>query len=571
MSQIATIITAISKLNLAGLRVQHNEHGTPSERGFWFESDEESHEAVHVLIGMLPALRSEKIDIYVGSIAREFVVLPVKEHAGFKVAATLRAGIEWTEHISCHEFGKTIYTAIVRLGAQGVPETKATVPAEVKETKPAPEFSLSADQLSALNMCVHRSEIPGSVTFVTGKAGTGKSTVLRELRKLKRCAVTAPTGLAALNVGGTTIHSFYGLKPGPQTVSRAAGLGQDKARLLRNIDILVIDEISMTRADLLDGIDQAMRRTLDKDLPFGGKPLVVFGDLWQLEPVLKKDEREWFDTKYQSPFFFDAMCLKPGAHPEGHMMERAILGQVFRQTEADVIEALNKVRTGNAAGLEVFNSRVGADLGDGAVHLCFTNDKALSINRINLVNIEGKTQVYKGQVEGQLKENDLPTEQELRLKVGAQVMFCKNVRGLDGELVANGSVGIVIDMGEREVTVELTDGRTVIASPETWEAKSYKYNKDEDDIEETVDASFTQMPLKLAWAITVHKSQGQTLDAAYIEAERPAFSHGLTYVALSRVKTLDGLSLRRRLTPRDLIVNPHVAAFEEFYGLGGVA
>lgn len=449
------------------------------------------------------------------------------------------------------------------------PEGAPPVTAPVAATSDAP--TLSPDQRRALDRCLEvMAARENAFVFVTGKAGTGKSTVLRELRRRRDVIVVAPTGLAAVNVGGQTIHSFFGFKTGPLTRSKVGRMRWPE--ILQCASAVVIDEVSMVRADLLDAINVSMQRTLESVLPFGGLPVIAFGDLMQLEPVVTDEESDWVRAKYRSPFWFDAgvfrssgqRALAPDADTIEIGIERFELRHVFRQRDQDFVDALNLIRLGDPAGLDLVNRRVGVrpPVDAPPVALTFTNRAAVAINLGRLAALgdaEGRT--YSAEVTGEIKPGDVPVEAEINLKVGARVMFAKNVLDEEAGRVSNGALGHVVGFDLDGPLVRLDDGRHLVALPAAWEKIAYTFDKDVEKVGESVAGGFTQVPLKLAWAITTHKAQGQTLDSAILELESRSRTHGQLYVALSRVRSMDGLYLRRRLVPEDLVVDPRVREF----------
>lgn len=400
--------------------------------------------------------------------------------------------------------------------------------------------------------------------FVTGRAGTGKSTLLREFVASLEvpAAVLAPTGLAAINVGGQTIHSFFNfplgpLEPDPDLIPVFKNSG-NKSRLINKLRILVIDEISMVRADLLDAIDYSLRRNRRTDNPFGGLQVVVFGDLWQLEPVVAGSaEAEFLGHHYASPFFFDAHVVK---NTELDILE---LDHVYRQQDPEYLWALDQLRKGNEEALDFFNERVDAPLPAGGMPLTLTatNARAHSINLTRLGAIHTPARIYQGTVEGKFGK-DLPTDLVLNLKSGAQVMFVKN-----GKQWVNGTLGVVTELEMDKVKVLTNEGKEVIVERETWEKERYTWDRNTARINKELVGSFVQFPLRLAWAVTTHKSQGLTLDQAIVDLDRPAFAHGQTYVALSRNRNREGLSLRRPIKPQDVIVHPRTLEFASHTGL----
>lgn len=398
----------------------------------------------------------------------------------------------------------------------------------------------------------------GRFVFVTGKAGTGKSTLLREFVATTRwnTVVVAPTGLAAIQIGGQTIHSFFNFPFGPITNEDHSvptfKKGHPKRRLIERLDCVVIDEVSMVRADVLDAIDFSLRKNTEMDVPFGGKTVVAFGDVRQLEPVVQSGaDQEMLSDRFASPFFFDATVLRQTG------IDAWQLETVYRQTEAEFLWALDQVRTGHVSELSYFNDRVGVELDrPNTVTLTATNARAESINLRHLRQLQTPPQVYKATKSGTF-ERDFPTDPILTLRVGAQVMFVKN-----GKEWSNGSVGSVTAVEEKQVTVLLETGVTVTTGPEKWEKVRYTWDSSSSRIDKEVVGEYCQIPLRLAWAVTIHKSQGLTLDSVVIDLDRTAFAHGQVYVALSRCRTFEGMSLVRPILANDIVVNPRVAEFE---------
>ena len=406
----------------------------------------------------------------------------------------------------------------------------------------------------------------GKHVFVTGRAGTGKSTLLGYVREhtAKRLVVLAPTGVAALNVGGQTIHSFFGFKP-DITLSKVRKLSareKDRAEICRNLETIVIDEISMVRADLLDCVDKFMRLNGRRgDLPFGGVQVVFFGDLYQLPPVVTRAEREIFTDSYASAFFFDAKLFE-----QDFEMELVELETIYRQRDPALIEVLNAIRNNSVTEeqLSLINQRCDPGFEAAAneffIHLTTTNAMAADVNESRLAGIEGPEFAVKGVIKGDFDHKSLPTEISLRLKVGAQVMLLNNDGG--GRWV-NGSVGKIQEIDrddELMVEVELTDGQVVEVAPFTWELFSFKFDKKNGIVAEGI-GSFKQLPIRLAWAITVHKSQGKTFEKVIFDVGRGSFAHGQTYVALSRCTELGGLVLKKPLKKSHVIMDRKVVAF----------
>lgn len=405
--------------------------------------------------------------------------------------------------------------------------------------------------------------------FITGKAGTGKSTLLEYFRykTSKEIVVLAPTGVAALNVGGETIHSFFKFKIG---ITPAQVKKQKDNEIYKNIDTLVIDEISMVRADLLDCIDVFLRKNGKvKNLPFGGVQLIFLGDLYQLPPVVTRDERELFRSHYKSPYFFDAFAF----HAES--FKYLELRQVYRQDENSFIDILNAIRSNRIQEhhLEELNSRVGVDLLHGgaryAIHLTTTNKMADQINRYQLGRLMSKELKLSAVTEGDISEKFFPTAKNLALKEGAQIMMLNN--DINGRWV-NGSLAEVIGFEydyERQchvVGIMLEDGTIEDVLPHKWEIFKYSYDKKKHSVHAEPVGIFVQYPLKLAWAVTIHKSQGKTFDNVYVDFGQGTFAHGQAYVALSRCRSLSGLSLKKHVSPSHIKVDWRIVDFLKNYG-----
>lgn len=412
-----------------------------------------------------------------------------------------------------------------------------------------PAFQLSKEQQSALSSALmHRR----GMLFITGKAGTGKSTVLRELRKQCTCIVLAPTGLAATNVHGQTIHSFFGIKPGPIAQESPTPLSRKRKDVLENAACMVIDEISMVRADLMDAIDGRLRMTLNPEEPFGGLPLVVFGDLFQIEPVVSTTaEQQMLGDLYDSPFFFDSNAVVTGG------LEVIELTEIFRQQgDPEFIEALNALREGDTEQLGLFNGRVSDRALKGAVWLTMTNERARRHNALRVEQLDGPTVTYRATVTGEFK-GDAPADEVLEVRKQARVMTVANQYEEGRTMYVNGDLGYIQDLADEGAFVKMDDGREVGIVPYEWERIQYEYTRGQGLTAEVV-GTFKQLPLKLAWAATVHKSQGQTYDKCHLVLEMRSFAHGQLYVALSRCRSLSGLTLARPLRPVDVLVNQRV-------------
>jgi len=415
--------------------------------------------------------------------------------------------------------------------------------------------------------------------FLTGKAGTGKTTFLRDLKKAspKRMVVVAPTGVAAINAGGVTIHSFFQLpfhpyipsfylpennhrKTADQNENEGYKMSREKVNIIRSLDLLIIDEISMVRADTLDAIDSALRRYRIRHLPFGGVQLLMIGDLQQLAPVVKDDDRELIGKYYDTPFFFGsrALCSTDYVTIE--------LKHIYRQNDQAFINLLNKIRD-NRVDTEVLNELnkryipdFDPDTDGGYITLTTHNNQAQSINDSKLAKLPGKIHSFTAVIKDEFPEFSYPNTSELVLKEGAQVMFVKNDLSRD-KLFFNGKIGKVESFDDNIIVVKCPDDdfRIRVEMAE-WQNMKYTLDEETKEISETIIGTFTQYPLKLAWAITIHKSQGLTFDRAVIDAYA-AFAHGQVYVALSRCRTLDGLVLSSRINQKSIIDNPAISAF----------
>jgi len=422
--------------------------------------------------------------------------------------------------------------------------------------------------------------------FLTGKAGTGKTTFLRKLIQLthKKAIICAPTGIAAINAAGVTIHSLFQLPFGaffpdaagniinqqitfnfntPRTLAKHLNMQGNKRRLIQELELLVIDEVSMLRADMLDAIDFALRYIRrSKNLPFGGVQLLFIGDLHQLPPVVKNDEWRVMAGFYKSIYFFDALALQnnPPVYIE--------LDKIYRQDDTVFIDLLNNLRNNQITPKDtallqqhfIQDFKPAAD--DNYITLTTHNHKADSINRERLTRLKTKSYFFEAKVTGEFNEHAYPNDKSLELKVGAQIMFIKNDMTADKRYY-NGKIGVVHHIEKDVVEIELPEDQTVIQiSPYTWENVKYKLNEATNEIEENVAGSFVQYPIKLAWAITVHKSQGLTFDKAIIDIGE-AFAPGQAYVALSRLRSLRGLVLTSHLRESGLQQDQNIHYFSK--------
>ena len=397
--------------------------------------------------------------------------------------------------------------------------------------------------------------------FVTGKAGTGKSTLLECFRQKSTASmcVLAPTGVSALNVNGETIHSFFKFSPAitPEQAQKKGFYARESA-LYRVLTTLLIDEVSMLRADLLDCMDLFLKQARGNDNPFGGVQVIFFGDLFQLPPVLRREDREAFYDCYDSEFFFSSHVMKDLA------LTIFELKTVHRQKEDTFVTLLNAVRHGvlTQPQLKALNARVMYDFPkeDRDVQrmtLCATNKRADVINRAQLAAIDRPLFQYSADISGEFNIHSTLARHDLVLKEEAQVMFLNNDN--EGRWV-NGSFGKVVFLDEDMIFVQLTSGERVSVSTFKW--KVYKYILKKGVLSQEKIGSFTQYPLTLAWAMTIHKSQGKTFDSLWVDMKGGAFAHGQVYVALSRCRSLSGLRLITPLRSRDIITDPRVLDFQ---------
>ena len=413
--------------------------------------------------------------------------------------------------------------------------------------------------------------------FLTGKAGTGKSTFLRYIceHTKKKHVVLAPTGIAAINAGGSTLHSFfklpfYPLLPDNPDFSLQRGriheffkYTKPHRKLLEELELIIIDEISMVRADIIDAVDRILRvysRNLRE--PFGGKQILLVGDVFQLEPVVKGDEREILNRFYPTPYFFSARVFNQID------LVSIELQKVYRQTVATFVGVLDHIRnnTVGATDLQLLNTRYGTQIEESEADMYITlatrRDNVDHINDKKLAELPGEPVTFSGEITGDFPESSLPTSQELVLKPGAQIIFIKN--DFDRRWV-NGTIGIIsgFDPFEETLYVITDDGKECDVKRESWRNIRYKYTEEKKQIEEEELGTFTQYPIRLAWAITIHKSQGLTFSRAVIDFTGGVFAGGQAYVALSRCTSLEGIQLKKPVSRADVFVRPEIIGFAE--------
>ena len=407
--------------------------------------------------------------------------------------------------------------------------------------------------------------------FITGKAGTGKTTFLHQIKKesLKRMIIVAPTGVAAINAKGVTIHSFFQMPFGPilpnqiaNTSNQQRKFSKTKIDIIKSLDLVIIDEISMVRADLLDGIDQVLRRYKNRNKVFGGAQVLMIGDLQQLAPVVKPNEWSLLQQHYNTVYFFSSK-----AYQEANVVSIE-LKHIYRQKNEDFITILNEIRNDDLSekSAKILNERYNPTFSpskeEGYITLTTHNRRANLINDSELNKLKTKSCFFKAEVSGKFNENAFPNDENLALKIGSQVMFIKNDSSLEKRYY-NGKIGVITDISKETVTVQCANEiDEIVAEKELWDNINYSINEETKELKEDIVGSFKQIPLRLAWAITIHKSQGLTFDRAVIDAEA-SFAHGQTYVALSRCTSLEGLVLKTPISSNAIINDKTVSTFNE--------
>ena len=435
------------------------------------------------------------------------------------------------------------------------------LPSKTKTTMEKESFTFDPtnfEQQKAFNLVANTN----TSLFITGKAGTGKTTFVMGIQEQikKSFLVLAPTGIAAMNVGGQTIHSFFGLPfeaIGPETKMEVS---LEKRKTLEHIDTIIIDEASMVRCDWVDGIDRFLRALMHTHLPFGGKQVVFVGDLFQLPPVVRRGSADDMMLCYMygngTPYFYKANVMKRLNLPKIEFQK------VYRQEDSEFLDILDRMRLGENTenDLAILNRHVSSDdkVGDYSVILTARVITAEGINDEKLKEIDSEEFCYEGEISGKFKSQDVPAPITLKLKVGAQVMFCRNDKPRG---VVNGTIAKVVALEDDSIKVALKDGEEIEVEKMTWESKESVYDETTKTVESEVVGSFTQYPLKLAWAITIHKSQGMTFDRMHFDLTRGTFAAGQAYVVISRMRSLDGLTLSRKIFKNDILQNAEIKAF----------
>ena len=439
-------------------------------------------------------------------------------------------------------------------------------------------MTIAADTNSIFDKILSFINYTNQNIFLTGKAGTGKTTLLRQIiaEGNKKMAVVAPTGVAAMNAKGTTINSFFQLPPGSffpgeislenlqsgflsiETVVSNLSYSRDKLNLFDSLQLLVIDEISMVRCDLVDMIDAILRSVRNTQAPFGGLQLLLIGDLYQLPPVAKREDWAFLSRVYPSPYFFDAQVVRR------HPLLQIELTKVFRQTEPEFIKILNDIRNNqiDPRGLDLLNQRYQPEFKPSEelnpIVITSHNAEANAINKAKLDELPGEEYNFEGEISGDFREFGFQAEQSLKLKTGAQIMFIKNDTG-ENRKYYNGKIGKIKSIDKGQIYVAFPGEEDLLLERTSWQSFEYKSDPEQEIVQQQV-GEFSQYPIKLAWAVTIHKSQGLTFDSAIIDAGK-SFISGQVYVALSRVRTLEGLILMSRIGTESLRSNPEVVRY----------
>lgn len=420
------------------------------------------------------------------------------------------------------------------------------------------DFELSDE----FKQCFHELENTRRNLYITGEAGTGKTTLLKYFRKntKKNVVVLAPTGIAAINCYGQTIHSFFRF-PGKMIQKENIRRIFNAEKIFSTLDMLIIDEASMMRADLFDAVDQALRLNMhEPNTPFGGVQMVLFGDLYQLPPIVDRASKAIYDQLYETPYFFSSKAFREAG------FRQLELEKIYRQTDSKFTAILNKIRskTLGVKDLKVLNDSTVLKAGQKAegedcITLTPTNSAASAINDTRLRMLKTEMFDFPAEIHGEFDDSSYPTDFCLRLKVGAQVLMIQND---PGKRWVNGSVGEITKLGENKIEVKI-DHEIHEVDRARWKKIKYKHDEALDKITEEEIGGFEQYPIKLAWAITIHKSQGLTFDSVIVDFDSGTFAHGQAYVALSRCRSLEGLTLRRPLNLSDIIFDPRVAKYHE--------
>ncbi len=405
-----------------------------------------------------------------------------------------------------------------------------------------------------------RIENGGENLLVLGQAGTGKSTFVNYLKSAskKRIICACPTAVSALNIGGQTIHSLFQIQPRDFIMPEFLKLKSKPRNILTGADLLIIDEISMVSPDLLDAMDILARQARRNNEPFGGLQVVAIGDLFQLPPVITRDAEKYYTENYEHPnaYFFDSNVFKRAN------FKRANFDIVYRQNDTPLLENLVRLRGNDVGAIDFFNNCKIADETRRANAVIITpfRNIADNINRVRLAQINAPEILYRGELTGNFAEKDVPSPLELILKVGALVMFTRNVREY-GENCMNGAMGIILELGAKEIKLKLlATNETVTIKPEKWQKIEYGHDENGKLIENET-GSYKQFPICLGYAMTIHRAQGKTLDSVVVDISRGAFAHGQTYVALSRTRRADDMHVASPLRPRDDIFDPRVLEF----------